>query len=209
MDELLKLIKIISSFLVDAESAESIPGADGIFVFGCRDGRVALRAAELFQKGKAPYIVVTGKGHAEMLPKEFTTEAEYFYSILREQNIPETAIILENKATNTLENITLGMELIKQRFSVPSSLIVCAKPHHLRRARATFAKQFPEITTYGSAYEVADRELVDNPRMLYKTLREIEKLKLYAAKGDIAHIEIPPGILEAHAKAMILYTKLF
>lgn len=208
MNELLKQIKIILSFLIDAKPVQCLPHTDGIFVFGCFDGRVASQAAMLFNKMKAPHIVVSGKGKAERLPDGFTTEADYFDSILAKQNIPKTAIILEKNATNTLENVIFGVELIKQNFSELSSMILCAKPQHLRRARATFAKQYPELKTYGSAYEIDDNEWINNPRLVYKILREIEKLRIYSAKGDIAVVEIPPNVNDAYTQAIVLREKL-
>lgn len=166
-------IRTILRFLVQVESDENIPSADALFVFGHADPRVAEHASTLYFKGKANIIIVTGMGKEEKLPLGFKTEAEYLISILCASGVPEESIISEYKATNTLENVLFGMAAARATEFDPKSLILCAKPPLLRRAQATFRKQFPKISVYGSAYKFRDEEWIGKEIIMKRILGEI------------------------------------
>ena len=51
---------------------------------------------------------------------------------------------MENKATNTGENIANSRALLAANGITPASLIVVQKPFMERRSYATFMKQWPE-----------------------------------------------------------------
>ena len=185
-------LKTVLNFLIDGVSFDELPKADAIFIFGHIDPRVAKHAALLYKFGKSQKIIVSGKGRKEI--PEFATEAQYFSDILQKNGVPKNAIILEEKAMNGLENVLFGMEICKNLKFNPSSLILVAVPALLKRCRATFAKKFPNIQTYGSAFEVPVKEWILRKKRL---LGEFDRFKEYAKKGDMENIEIPENVLEA------------
>ena len=81
---------------------------DAIVVAGCpvmRNGqpsqslfRRTSKAVELWQKGRAPVIVLTG-GAGESTPAEAVAAA----AVARRMGVPESAMILEDKSRTTLE----------------------------------------------------------------------------------------------------------
>lgn len=171
---------------------------DGVIVFGHTDNRVPGHAAKIFRSAKARKIVVTGgSGQRNKSLNGFRSEADFFVSVLKKNGVPEEAMIVERNSTNTLENVQFGIEACRKVGFFPESLIVVALPPHLRRVRATFAKQFPYIKIFGSTFQIGDEEWLDASRMK-RIIEEIDRLKEYAVKGDIALASIPHDVNAAY-----------
>ena len=64
----------------------------------------ALAAAELYRAGRVPYIIPSG-GVKWDIDGEQISESHFMKRILMEKGVPEEAIILENQATTTIENM--------------------------------------------------------------------------------------------------------
>src|SRR6476660_4570846 len=79
--------------------------ADCILVLGSHDTRVAERAAELYLQGYAPLVVMSG-GLGRLTKESFTqSEASLFAEIAIKLGVPKDKILLEDKSTNTGENV--------------------------------------------------------------------------------------------------------
>src|SRR5689334_6336125 len=86
--------------------------ADCIFVLGSHDLRVAERAAQLYLEGWAPMIIFSG-GLGNFTKGMWTeTEADQFAAIAISRKVPKEAILIENKSTNTGENILFTQQLL-------------------------------------------------------------------------------------------------
>ncbi|NOY35459.1 MAG: YdcF family protein [bacterium] len=201
-----KVEKIID-FLTEAEPDESLPKTDAIFVFGHYDLRIAEQAAGLYFGGKAPKIILTGRsGKIHKIPANFESEAEYFADFLKKKGVPECDLILEEESTNSLENVLFGMKKAASFGFFPRSLILCAMPPLLRRSRATFKKQFPEIKVFGSAFPLGKEEW-QTPARISRILGEIDRLREYAEKGDIVPTQIPLSIRRFYNEVRHLETE--
>lgn len=122
--------------------AETPRAADAIFVFGSRNLAVPARAAALYHEGHAPQVLVTGSYGCmtrEVFPKP---EALVFRDSLVEGGVSSSAILTEPVATNTLENVRLGVETLQRAGRMPSRVLLVAKGFVMRRCVATFAQQF-------------------------------------------------------------------
>jgi len=126
--------------------------ADLIFVFGSRQPTAAEITAQLYHEKHAPLIVVTGginryTGH---------NEADLFLDVLTHSGVPRENIIVENKSTNTLENVVFALPLIEQKqpLSLFQSVLAVCKWMHSRRALMTLKRHFPRgIRYYAHTYE--------------------------------------------------------
>ena len=58
--------------------------------------------------------------------------------------MPEDRILIENRSTNTGENVRFTRQLLAERDIDPASFILVQKPYMERRAYATFRKVWPE-----------------------------------------------------------------
>src|SRR5205085_9662396 len=66
-----------------------------------------------------------------------------FARIAVERGVPKEAILVENRSTNTGENIQLVRQLLKERNLDPQTFIIVQKPYMERRSLATFEKNWP------------------------------------------------------------------
>ena len=72
-------------------------------------------------------------------------EALVFRDHLVEAGVPEGAVTTEPRATNTLENVRLGMAALEARGVPVGSALLVAKGFLMRRCIATFAQQFSGV----------------------------------------------------------------
>lgn len=192
-------LRKIHNFLACAGSELPDQQVDVIFVFGHWHPGPAFWAAELYKRGLAKRIVVSGGVGPKTRPRLADThasEAAYFFDILTHQGVPGIPIILETEATNTLENVQLGIAKYKERSGrLPDSAILVAIPALLRRSQATMSKQWPSIKTYTSEFALPPPFNNWPLEEIYPLLRaEVEKLEAYSAKGDIVPVPIPDEV---------------
>lgn len=124
--------------------------ADGILVFGSNDLRVAAHAADLFHRGLAPWILFSGS-RGRMTQDWPETEAEAMARIAREMKVPADAILIENRATNTGENIQYSRELLASHGIALTTAIVVQKPYMERRTIAALDVQWPDASFLASS----------------------------------------------------------
>src|SRR3989344_7321901 len=140
--------------------------ADCIFVLGSHDTRVADYATDLFLQGYAPYLIFSG-GLGNLTTGVFKkSEAEIFADIAKSKGVPEDKILIENKSTNTGENVQFTKQLLKDKELNFNSFILVQKPYMERRTYATFRKQWPEADC-----------IVTSPNLSFETYSTSEHYK--------------------------------
>lgn len=181
--------------------------ADCILVLGSHDLRVAKHAAELFFDGLAPFIVFSGnRGRFTSDWKD--TEAYLFSRKALEMGVPREKFFIEDKSTNTGENILFTKKLLKEKNLNPQKFIVVTKPFMERRAYATFKKQWPEKQVLVASPKISFNEYPtpDYPkeRMINSIVADFQRIKIYPAKGFQIPQDIPPDIWSAYEKLLEL-----
>lgn len=162
-------------------------------------------AVQLYKDGYAPIVIVTGgtgKANADLrslFQLKDRTEASFLKEQLLKSGVPGDSIIVEEKSSNTLENIVFGMDILKSKGITVGKFILVAKPFHMRRCLATFQKQFPEVSLICSPPITSFLESIDRPRDEFakRLLAEVDRLRVYADKGDIREQIIPREVEEA------------
>lgn len=117
-------------------------------------GDRVLYAAEVYQKGKATHILVSG-GDIEWLDNSSTTPAEDMASILMQIGIPESAIWLEKKSRNTYENALYTKEFLEEEGIDRILLITSAM--HMPRSVALFEKQGFDVIPLPVDFNVTEK----------------------------------------------------
>ena len=176
--------------------------ADCILVLGSHDTRVADRAAELYLDGWAPIIIFSG-GLGRLTEGMWTeSEADLFAKIAIEKGVPKDAILIENKSTNTGENILLTQKLLKENSLDPESFIVVQKPYMERRSFATFKKHWPEkkliVTSPQIAFEDYATGEIPMEQVVNIMVGDFQRIKLYAEMGFQVYQEIPEDAWAAY-----------
>lgn len=179
-----------------------IEKADCILVLGSHDLRVADRAAQLYFEGWAPLIIFSG-GLGNLTKDMWTeTEAEQFAAIAIKTGVPKEAILVENKSTNTGENILFTQQLLAQNSLDPGSFIVVQKPYMERRSYATFKKHWPDkklvVTSPQISFEAYPTEQIPLERVINIMVGDLQRIKFYPEKGFQIFQEIPADVWQAY-----------
>ncbi len=178
--------------------------SDVILALGSHDLRVAERAAQLYLDGWAPLLVCSG-GLGNLTSGIWTeSEADKFADIAINMGVPESAVLVENKSTNTGENIAFTARLLKEKGILPHSFIIVQKPYMERRSYATFKKHWPDkdvvITSPQISFE--DYATADIPvdRVIEIMAGDLQRIREYPAKGFQIPQEIPHDVWSAFEK---------
>ena len=178
--------------------------SDCILALGSHDLRVADRAAELYLEGWAPLLVFSG-GLGNLTSDIWTVpEADQFAAIAIQKGVPESAILIENKSTNTGENITFTQKLLSAKGVNPNQFIVVQKPYMERRSYATFKKHWPEkellVTSPQFSFEEYPTEDITMEKVINIMVGDLQRIKYYPAKGFQIAQEIPDDIWQIYEK---------
>src|SRR3989344_1087440 len=178
--------------------------ADCIFVLGSHDTRVADYATDLFLQGYAPYLIFSG-GLGNLTTGVFKkSEAEIFADIAKSKGVPEDKILIENKSTNTGENVQFTKQLLKDKGLDFTSFILVQKPYMERRTYATFRKVWPEkefiVTSPQVSFEDYPNDEIPKEKVINIMVGDLQRIKVYPEKGFQIPQEIPQEDWEAYEK---------
>lgn len=193
-----------------------IERADGIVVLGSHDTRVAQRGAELYLEGRAPVIAFSG-GLGRITGKLWDRpEARAFAEIAVKMGIREEDIIIEERSSNTGENILFTKELLSGRGIYPARLIAVHKPYMERRTYAAFRKLWPEVKVAVTSPQIPFEsycaaglpEGMGREEVIHIMVGDLQRIRLYPQKGFQIPQKIPPHVQEAFERLVALgYTK--
>lgn len=178
--------------------------SDCILVLGSLDLRVANRGAELYLEGLAPYVIFSG-GLGKVTKALFTeSEADLFARIALDMGVPAEAIFIENQSTNTGENIQFTQRLLEDKGLHPQSFLLVQKPYMERRSYATFKKHWPDreliVTSPQIPFEEYATAEMSMERVIELMVGDLQRIKIYPAKGFQIPMEIPEGVWAAYEK---------
>ena len=182
--------------------------ADCILALGSHDLRVAERAAELYVEGWAPLVIMSG-GLGNLTQNMWTeAEADQFAAIAIQKGVPAEAILIENRSTNTGENILFTQQLLKENGLDPQNFIVVQKPYMERRSYATFKKHWPDknllVTSPQIPFDQYATDDIPIERVIHIMIGDLQRIKIYPAKGFQIHQEIPPTVWNAYEQLVAL-----
>jgi len=182
--------------------------SDCILALGSHDTRVADRAADLYLEGWAPVLIFSG-GLGNVTRGIWTeTEADKFAAIAVKKGVPENAILIENKSSNTGENILFTQKLLQEKNLDPQNFIVVQKPYMERRSYATFKKHWPDkklmVTSPQISFEEYPNEEIPLERVINIMVGDLQRIKLYPQKGFQIYQEIPEEVWNAYERLIAL-----
>lgn len=196
----MKLYQHIEQLWSYMQLGHKLQVSDCIFVLGSNDLRVAEYAATLYLEGWAKTLIFSG-GVGRLTDGVFDkSEAETFAEIAKDMGVPSNAIIVENKATNTGENVLYTASLLNQLGHRFSSFILVQKPYMERRTYATFIKQWPGVLerfcVTSPRIEFSDyfNDDIDLDTTVRAMLGDFDRIKRYPAMGYQIEQEIPDSI---------------
>ncbi|OFZ56112.1 MAG: hypothetical protein A3D92_17690, partial [Bacteroidetes bacterium RIFCSPHIGHO2_02_FULL_44_7] len=152
-------------------------------------------------------------GYRGNLTKDWPkSEAKTFAKRAIDKGVPPEKILIENKATNTGENITFTKELLKEENIDPKLFILVQKPFMERRTFASFKKQWPEkdftVTSPPIPYKDFPNSEISKEELINAVVGDLQRIKVYPEKGFQISQDIPDTVWLAYEKLVKLgYTK--
>lgn len=179
--------------------------ADCIVGFGCYDEDISRRAAQLYRQGLAPWVLFSGGFGRNTAGLWQTPEAERFAAIAEAEGVPEAAILVENRSTNSAENLIFTRQLLEERGIRVKRILAVHKPYMERRLYAAMRVYWPEVEAIYTSPQMTVTEHIRRAEALGMPERDIietiagdlQRMTLYAQKG----YQIPQNVPDCAAKA--------
>ena len=180
--------------------------ADAVLVLCSYDKLVAKRGAQLFLDGWAPLLIFSG-GLGTITRKFWSEpEADQFARIAVQMGVPRNSILIENRSTNTGENVRFTKELLAEKGLDPQRFILVQKPYMERRTFATFKCVWPEKEAIVTSPQVTFNEYlneyssrdVSTDDVISIMVGDLQRIKLYAERGFQIPQDIPADIWNAY-----------
>jgi uncharacterized SAM-binding protein YcdF (DUF218 family) len=162
--------------------------ADAIVVFaggvgesGTAGGGVQERVAQalaLYEGGYAPRVIFSS-GYVFTL-----REAEVMKAIAVANGVPEDAVLLEEQAANTYDNVRLTYQILEQHGW--RRILLVSSPYHMRRALLTWKRVAPDVSVTPTPVPQSQfylREGGASPAQLQGILHEYVAILYYWWKG--------------------------
>jgi uncharacterized SAM-binding protein YcdF (DUF218 family) len=170
----------------------SLARADVCIVFGGEQAdALANRAADLYHKGYFPLLVVSGG----VATSDGRLEAHRMRDVLLARGVPKDAILVEDKATNTGENVKFAMSMLARHTGLGKigSVLGIGQIHGSRRFLMTLERQWPAVTkmfTAPNTFPVLRADWHQDSVFRTAVLREYAKIPKYKAHGFIAEVDM-------------------
>ncbi len=206
-EKLMKLSKIKKEeleLLSDEQIAEILCGfnlgaaedADVALVLGGNPKHCAERgykASEIWKAGRVKTLIPSGGVKWNFDGVEIS-EAEYLADIMRRDGVPKEAILVEDRATTTMENMLYATILFDKVFRMQNvkSVIVVTSATHLRRSLGLAKLLLPRsVKVMGCSASAMDNPLdvLNTEHRKYQAKRELPLLKNLVDFGLIDDIE--------------------
>ena len=184
---------------------QELEAADVIVGFGCYDEDIPRRCAELFHRGFAPFVCFSGGLGRNTSGIWSKSEAERFAAIAIAEGVPEERIILENKSTNSAENLLFTPKVLAEAGVKAERIIAVHKPYMEKRLWAAMQVYWPETKAVYTSPQVSVEEHIAHAEKIGMTRKgvietivgDVQRMELYAQKGYQLAVEIPAEVRDA------------
>jgi uncharacterized SAM-binding protein YcdF (DUF218 family)/glycosyltransferase involved in cell wall biosynthesis len=95
------------------------------------------QAIDLYKGGYAQYMIFSS-GYVYTF-----REAESMRALAIDQGVPPSVIVLEERATNTYQNVQFSLEILRDHKW--RRILLVSSPYHMRRALLVWQKQAPDV----------------------------------------------------------------
>jgi uncharacterized SAM-binding protein YcdF (DUF218 family) len=184
---------------------QQLTPADAILVLCSHDTAVAGRGAEVFLEGWAPLLIFSGGLGSITRSLWDEPEADRFAAIAIEMGVPRDRILIENRSTNTGENVQFTRRLLEEQRLSPERFILVQKPYMERRSFATFMQQWPgkqvvvtsprvSFDAYLSGYS---NESLTAGDVVAIMVGDLQRIRVYADRGYQIPQDVPEDVWDA------------
>ena len=168
---------------------------------GSLDLGVATTTAELYHAGMFPVVVFTGDTSAATQERFPRGEANHYREHALSLGIPDEAIVLEPKATNTGQNIGFSREALESAGVAVTTVLLISMPYMQRRAYATCRKLWPEVTPVCVSQPLSFEEYVtthdDEKQLIDMLMGDMQRVMEYPKRGFAIEQHVPERARDA------------
>jgi uncharacterized SAM-binding protein YcdF (DUF218 family) len=170
---------------------------------GSHDLSVATTVAKLYHLGMFPLVVFTGANAPTTVQRFPRGEATHYREHAISLGVPPEAILTEETATNTGENITRTRQLLTGHGYTPTSVTLVSRPYQQRRAYATCRKLWSEVEPICAATPLPLAEYIassgDETRVINMLVGDTQRIEVYAERGFAIPQPVPDDVRAAMA----------
>ncbi|HYD17025.1 MAG TPA: YdcF family protein [Patescibacteria group bacterium] len=166
--------------------------ADVCLCFGGEHAEeIAQHAADLYHQGYFSLVVVSGQPNTS----KGVMEAKAMRDVLLARGVPDEIILVEDRATNTGENVKFARELLDKTKGLENiqSVIGIGQIHGSRRFLMTLEQQWPQVTKMFTApnyFPVSREDWHKDAKFRDAVLCEFNKVAPYKQVGFIREIDM-------------------
>lgn len=169
---------------------------------GSHDLGVAALTAHLYHAGLFPLIVFSGANSPTTAERFPAGEAVCFAEHAVSLGVPESAIIVEDQATNTGQNIEFSRRALAEAGITDGPVMLVSKPYMERRAYATARKVWPEADVVcaserGSLDDYL-KEIGDDRLVIDMLVGDLQRIMVYPDRGFAVPQEVPQRVSDAY-----------
>ena len=115
-----------------------------------------IQGVKLKEQGVASHILISS-GNGNLYASSFR-EAVWVKGVLKQFNLPDSAILIEQNSRNTFENADFSKQLLLNKHLAPPYLLVTSS-WHMRRSQYIFKKEGMDVIPYPSGPISGNRRL--------------------------------------------------
>jgi uncharacterized SAM-binding protein YcdF (DUF218 family) len=176
------------------------PCSAALALGGCDIG-VAVAVADLYRARLFPTVVFTGGITAATRQCFPRGEAVHFREQALALGVPDDAILVEPKATNTGQNISFAREVLAGAGVPVRSVMLICMPYMQRRAYATCRKQWPEVVPVCASQTLTFDEYAkaqaDEKEFIDMMMGDTHRVMEYPHRGFAIEQEVPEHVRDA------------
>lgn len=189
-------LKLVWNYLIIKEKLEP---AQAIFVFGRDDFKIPAKALEIYKRGLSPRLILLG-GRGRLSGKLKIAESEAFRDFLIKKGMSKKVLYIENRSTNTGENLDEGLGILKNKSIKADRIILITHAPHSRRTLASAEKRNSKII-FLSCPDNCRIPKINSPRFINEVkeaVGEMERILTYPKKGFIKKQIVPNSVRTCH-----------
>ena len=175
---------------------------DAAIGLGSHDLGVAAYSAELFRAELFPVLVFTGGNSPTTAARFPRGEAVHFREHALELGVPDSAILLEPRARNTGQNITLSRQVLATAGITPRTVMLVSKPYMERRSYATAVKLWAEVeiicTSESLEFDDYLKSIGDEKLVLDMLVGDLQRVIEYPKLGFAIEQVVPEDVYGAY-----------
>lgn len=170
---------------------------DVVAVFCSYDLRVCDHACALFHDGLAQRLLLSGKSGNWTRHLWDRPEARVFLDRAKARGVPESAIIIEEEATNFGENVSCS----RQKLPSARAVTFVTKPNSILRVALTVPVQWPGLIASVDSPDLEFPEGVSNAigilGVIDEMVGDVHRIIEYPRRGFQAPHDLPQDVLES------------